>query len=238
MLTVWNNVSFEGQKPTEEKYFDAQLLQQGITNNSPDTIKVRSLNVSPANRMPIRKTFSEDFLVNKKSKKAESNIVSFQHVLSSALENLEISDFGKELGIPILLVDDSSVNLKLLRNILKRFGFTNIATASNGLEAVMLCKSHVYDVIFMDGEMPIMDGLEAIETIRKDEEGLNTHTFIIIQSAADSDKVNNMKKAAGEHSAFIDKPYKKDSTIAAFAKLSKDLGNVISNEREGKGFKL
>ncbi len=66
----------------------------------------------------------------------------------------------------VLVVDDNSVNLKVAQGLMKPYSF-KIETAMNGLEAVELIKKNVYDVIFMDHMMPVMDGIDATVTIRK-----------------------------------------------------------------------
>ena len=82
-------------------------------------------------------------------------------------------------------------------------------------------------MIFMDGEMPEMNGEETILEIRKYESGFNLQSFIIIQSTASFDQIKKLKKAAGEYSTIIDKPYKNNSLMSAFKQLSSDLEKMI-----------
>ncbi len=72
----------------------------------------------------------------------------------------------KELKAYILLVDDNGINQKVARDILKKAGCT-IDIASNGLEAIEKVKKNTYDLILMDIQMPVMDGIEATTEIKK-----------------------------------------------------------------------
>ena len=68
----------------------------------------------------------------------------------------------------ILVVDDNPINRKLMKHILNGFD-VSVTLAENGQEAVELRKVHDFDIIFMDIEMPIMNGVEATISIRKYE---------------------------------------------------------------------
>ncbi|PXA04982.1 hypothetical protein DDZ13_03175 [Coraliomargarita sinensis] len=69
-------------------------------------------------------------------------------------------------SIPVLLVDDNQVNKKLGETILNRLG-CSVSLASNGMEAIEMLKSQHFDIVFLDCQMPILDGYETTRKIRQ-----------------------------------------------------------------------
>lgn len=82
----------------------------------------------------------------------------------------------------VLLVDDNSINLRLLQVGMKKRGYTSISSASDGLQAVNTYRTLLHatpsspaELILMDLSMPVMDGFEATRQIRKIEAEYNSH---------------------------------------------------------------
>ena len=73
----------------------------------------------------------------------------------------------KAPGIKVLIVDDNVINRKVARGFLKSYEF-DLTEAESGPEAIELVRDNRYDIIFMDHMMPMMDGIEATEIIRRD----------------------------------------------------------------------
>ena len=69
-------------------------------------------------------------------------------------------------GAKILLVDDNEINQQVGQEILQQMGF-QVDIASNGLEALQALEQAEYQLVFMDVQMPVMDGYEATRIIRK-----------------------------------------------------------------------
>jgi CheY-like chemotaxis protein/PAS domain-containing protein len=86
----------------------------------------------------------------------------------------------------VLIVDDIPVNQKLLRLQLKRLGF-DVETACNGKEAVDAVVKNDYDIVFMDLDMPVMDGPSATAAIRKIEAVTLKHVPIVAMTSYDRD---------------------------------------------------
>ena len=103
------------------------------------------------------------------------------------------------MSLSILLVDDSDVNLRVASLMLKKLGH-QADTATNGIEAIEALEHHSYDIVFMDIQMPEMDGLEATKIIR--HRGFQDPRIIVVTS------LNNYREiclAAGADD-FLTKP--------------------------------
>ncbi len=105
-------------------------------------------------------------------------------------------DISKELppkrplkdGAPnVLVVDDNDINKKLLSKVLEKENL-NVTYASNGQEAVALRKENNFDIIFMDIQMPVMDGVEASRAIREYETELSLSPVPIVALTANTSK--------------------------------------------------
>jgi CheY-like chemotaxis protein len=121
---------------------------------------------------------------------------------------LKTWDNNKEVSSKkILAVDDQVLNLKLLQGILKKAGH-EVISVQNGLEAIKAVQNNPdLDFVFMDVQMPIMDGIEATQKIRND---LGSDIKIIALTA-NAEKSVCMQ--AGMN-AYLPKPVKKTEVLA------------------------
>ena len=108
-----------------------------------------------------------------------------QPITIEQLRSITHSDIPK---MPIanaraLLVDDYHVNQIFAEKLLRKFGFLHIDTAEDGFEALLKCNENTYDVIFMDCQMPKMDGYITTQEIRSREASGLSHTPIVAMTA-------------------------------------------------------
>ncbi len=86
-------------------------------------------------------------------------------------------------ALSILLVEDNITNQRVASLMLERLGFS-ADTVVNGQEAVEAVKKQYYDVILMDCQMPVMDGFQATEEIRRLQRGQRASTIIAMTANA------------------------------------------------------
>ncbi|GGD47806.1 hypothetical protein GCM10011514_09730 [Emticicia aquatilis] len=114
----------------------------------------------------------------------------------------------------ILIVDDSIFNQQHLSIILSSQGY-NYKVAANGKDAVELSLKEKFDLILMDIEMPIMNGIEASRKIRH-KNNQNCNTPIILQST--SETTNELLRYKQLFNGRVIKPYSKDEIVTILDK--------------------
>jgi two-component system sensor histidine kinase/response regulator len=82
----------------------------------------------------------------------------------------------------VLLVEDNAVNQRLAARLLEKRGH-RVMVAANGLEALTALEKNAFDLVFMDVQMPEMDGIEATAEIRKKEQLGGKHQAVIALTA-------------------------------------------------------
>ena len=108
-------------------------------------------------------------------------------------------------GARVLLVEDNPVNLEVAVGILESFG-CKVETATNGVEALERYASGEYGLIFMDCQMPEMDGFEATAEIRKHETNTDRRTPIVALTASAIEGDREQCLASGMDD-YVPKPF-------------------------------
>jgi CheY-like chemotaxis protein len=114
-----------------------------------------------------------------------------------------------------LLVEDHPVNQKLVITLLTKWGHT-VVLAQNGQEAVDLFPGKSWDLILMDMQMPVMNGLDATRIIRtKEQAGQHVPIIAMTANAMDADRVACLNAGMDEH---MPKPFKIETLQTLLAK--------------------
>ncbi len=106
--------------------------------------------------------------------------------------------------MPILVVDDYKSMLRIIRNLLKDLGFTNIEEATDGSAALKMMRLKDYGLVISDWNMEPMTGLELLKEVRADTR-LKDTPFIMVTAEAKMDNVVTAKQAGVDN--YIVKPF-------------------------------
>lgn len=109
-----------------------------------------------------------------------------------------------------LVVDDSSVIRKVARRIMEEVNF-DIIEAENGEEALNACRANLPDVILLDWNMPVMDGLEFLTALRKEPCG-DSPKVIFCTTENDMDHITQAISAGANE--YIMKPFDKEIILS------------------------
>ncbi len=120
--------------------------------------------------------------------------------------------------LKLLLVEDNDVNIKFFVNSLNLKGLT-CDVALNGLEALEAYKNKVYDIIFMDCQMPVMDGYQATRELRKLEDGKNHIPIIAMTAHAMAGDEDKCLEAGMDD--YLGKPFAFEQIINILEKYAK-----------------
>lgn len=115
-------------------------------------------------------------------------------------------------GRRVLLVEDNDINRELMVELLTDLGMV-VVCAVNGLEAVGRVKSEPFDVVLMDLQMPIMDGLTATREIRSDARFKKLPIIALTANALVSDRAKSLAAGLNDHLAKPIHPKKMTDTL-------------------------
>jgi signal transduction histidine kinase/CheY-like chemotaxis protein len=130
------------------------------------------------------------------------------------------SQLGDHWPYKILVAEDNLVNQKLATFVFEKMGY-QIDLANNGQEAIDMAEKKNYDLIFMDLQMPLVDGIAATKKILS----RNPHTVVIALTANVMEETKNACFEAGM-THFLHKPFKLEA-IQAVLESSQDRLNIV-----------
>jgi two-component system chemotaxis response regulator CheY len=121
-----------------------------------------------------------------------------------------------DLKMKVLVVDDFATMRRILRNILKQIGFTNISEADDGKTALKELKKKKYDLILCDWNMPEMSGIDLLKEIKSDDE-LKSIPFVMVTAEAQKDNIVEAVKAGVSN--YIVKPFTAETVSEKLKKV-------------------
>jgi len=122
-----------------------------------------------------------------------------------------------DMNLKILIVDDYKTMLRIIRNLLKQLGFSNVDEATDGSMALQMCRTQDYGLVISDWNMEPMTGLQFLKELRADER-LKGTPFIMVTAESKTENVVAAKQAGVNN--YIVKPFNAET-------LKKKMSSVI-----------
>ncbi len=173
-------------------------------------------------RVPVRPTptmsgLGSVSLLDRLSRALDARCGAVPSSAASAEQGPLDASFRERLPFEVLIVEDNALNLKVARAMLARLGYET-DSAGNGVEAIQALARKRYDVVLMDVQMPVMDGLAATRQIRA-RFGAGNAPRVIAMTAAESPAEREQCRAVGMDD-FLLKPVRLDTVAAALARVA------------------
>jgi len=109
-----------------------------------------------------------------------------------------------DLSMPVLVVDDYSTMIRIIRNLLKQLGFQDVDDANDGSAALAKLRERKYGLVISDWNMEPMTGYSLLKEMRADPE-LSHTPFIMVTAESKTENVIAAKKAGVSN--YIVKPF-------------------------------
>jgi len=183
---------------------DTLLVMLTSLGQRGDAARMRSIGFSAYLTKPIKRSHLYDSLISvftnhetSRSIDSKKDIFVTKHTVSESRKN----------RVKILLVEDNPVNQKLGLFLLKKIGYSVDAVA-NGQEAIQALEMVPYDMVLMDAQMPVMDGVTATHIIRDPKSNVLNHKIPIIAMTAHALKGDREHFLEEGMSDYLSKPVK------------------------------
>jgi|TARA_B110000902_G_C14256209_1_gene568002 two-component system chemotaxis response regulator CheY len=122
----------------------------------------------------------------------------------------------------ILIVDDFSTMRRIIKNLLRDLGFTNISEADDGSTALPMLKNGDFDFLVTDWNMPGMSGFDLLKAVRADEK-LKTLPILMVTAEAKRDQI--IAAAQAGVNGYIVKPFTAAVLKEKIEKIFERVGN-------------
>ncbi len=128
-----------------------------------------------------------------------------------------------DINLNFLVVDDFPTMRRIIRNLLKELGYSNVDEAEDGSVALKKLRNGNFDFVISDWNMPVMDGMELLRSIRADAALAKLPVLMV---TAEAKKENIIEAAQSGASGYVVKPF---SVSTLDEKINKILDKTIKS---------
>ena len=121
-------------------------------------------------------------------------------------------------NMKILVVDDMATMRRIVKNILKQLGFTNIEEAENGQEGLQKLQGGTFGFVVSDWNMPVMTGIDMLRAIRADDK---LKAIPVLMVTAEAQQANLVEAVQAGVSNYIVKPFTAETMQEKLGKIFK-----------------
>lgn len=124
---------------------------------------------------------------------------------------------GQLRGMKVLLAEDNPINTEVAKTMLEKMG-ASVLCAVNGQEALELLEEHIFDIVLMDLQMPVMDGYTAVAHLRSDSRFAHLPVIALTAHAMSGDRERSLDAGMDDH---ITKPIDPDRLFQTLLKWTR-----------------
>lgn len=128
-----------------------------------------------------------------------------------------------DFSLKVLVVDDMSTMRRIVKNVLKQLGYTDLHEAENGEEGLKKLRTGGFGLVVSDWNMPVMMGIDMLRAIRADPELKHLPVLMV---TAEAQKENIIEAVQAGVSNYVVKPFTADALLE---KLTKIFANKTAN---------
>lgn len=125
-----------------------------------------------------------------------------------------------DTSLKVLVVDDMSTMRRIVKNVLKQIGFSDLTEAENGQDALTKLKGGGFGLVVSDWNMPVMLGIDLLRALRADPE-LKNLPFLMVTAEAQNENIIEAVQAGVSN--YVVKPF---TAEALQGKLEKIFANI------------
>ncbi|MEJ2627071.1 MAG: response regulator [bacterium] len=224
VLCDFNIPEMDGLEFTEELRKDKRFAKLPViiltsADRPEKNMQKKDLGISNFLLKPVKKSNLIKAMMYELNSKQKAEVDSFKQ---SHKKKLSSRSNNIPQNLKILLAEDNPINSKVIQTLLRKKGW-EVSQVGNGKQAFEKVKQNSYDIIFMDVQMPQMDGFESTKLIREYEKEKGSHTPIIALTARAMAQDREKCISAGMDE-YISKPVKSEDVYKIVNKVINDSG--------------